>query len=296
MNTRLFHLFAHPELVQNLSKALNCPAVPIHIHQFPDKEIVVKIDVECQDKELFLLTSLEDPNSKLLALIFAAHTLRQYGAQNIHLITPYLPYMRQDKVFEPGQGISAHFFAQLIGPHFDSLVTVDPHLHRIHSLDAVYPIACQTLHCAPLLAKWIKDTVPNPVLVGPDSESQQWCQAVAKGEHFPYMTLEKTRKGDRRVDIQAKHLGRYSEHTPVLLDDIISSGHTVLAVCQMLCSLGFNPPIVVAIHGLFAQNAYEMLRPHCQTICTTNAIEHDTNQIDLTPLIAKALKGLLKAS
>src|SRR5829696_534139 len=108
------------------------------------------------------------------------------------------------------------------------LVTVDPHLHRYKSLDEIYSIPTRVVHSAPFLAEWIAANEPAPLLIGPDIESEQWVSEVAARANAPYRILRKQRHGDRDVEITIPDLHEFSGRMPVLVDDIISSGRTII--------------------------------------------------------------------
>ena len=138
---------------------------------------------------MLINATLFRPNGWVLDLIFLADTLRSLGAKHIKLIAPYLAYMRQDKVFQKGEALTSKIFAQLLSNHFDSLLTVDPHLHRTESLSEIYKIPTTVVQAAPLISAWIHANVKDPILIGPDEESRQWVQGIA-GE-LPLLVLSK---------------------------------------------------------------------------------------------------------
>ena len=123
--------------------------------------------------------------------------------------------------------------------HFDWLVTVDPHLHRYASLDEIYTLESEVVQAAPALADWIAAHVEKPVLIGPDAESEQWVSAVAGLHNLPWRVMTKTRHGDREVTMELPDLSGLEDHTPVLVDDIISSGATVAEATRHLTEAAF---------------------------------------------------------
>ena len=256
------------------------------VRNFPDGESYVRILSECAQRDVVILCTLHQPDSRIMPLLFCVETLRELGAKSVGLVAPYLAYMRQDIRFHAGEAVNAKIFANLIGAHVDWLVTVDPHLHRIHDLAEVYSIPQRTLTAVPLLAQWLEREIKQPLLIGPDSESEQWVSSVAKMAHAPYIILEKIRRGDRDVQIALPDLQRYREHTPVLIDDIISTGHTMIAVIAQLRSVNLPKPVCAAVHGLFAEKAEEkLLAAGAQRIVTCNTIAHRSNAIDVTELL-----------
>lgn len=286
-------LYGDLDIAAKISQSLKITFHPIKMHTFPDDEKLIKIDWDASGQTIALLTSLHIPDSKITPLIFAAETLRTFGAKSVILIAPYLPYMRQDKQFHPGEGISSKFFASILSHHFDGLITIDPHLHRYQSLAEIYTIPTITLHADALISDWLNNNIQNAIIIGPDAESEQWVKAVAAHLQLPFTALRKTRKGDRNVEIEISDIQNFKTFTPILIDDIISSGQTILETCRALNALGFKKPVVISIHGVFAQDAYPKLLPACTSIITTNTINHISNQIDISELISKTLERYL---
>jgi ribose-phosphate pyrophosphokinase len=204
-------------------------------------------------------------------------------------VAPYLAYMRQDRPFHPGEAVTSRHAAGLLSRGFDWLVTVDPHLHRYHQLGEIYAIPAASLHAAPLLSAWIRNHVANPVLIGPDAESEQWVSAVASEAGAPFTVLEKIRHGDRDVDIRLRHLEHLADRTPVLIDDIIASGHTMLEAVRHVRTYNPAQPVCLAVHGIFADKSDTALERAGARIVTTNTIAHASNAIDVTGLLAHAI-------
>ena len=136
-------LLAYPgnePLAESLRKALDADAVAFAMRRFPDGESYVRIDSDVQARPVALLCSLDDTDTRTLPLIFMADTLRELGARAVGLVAPYLAYMRQDRRFRPGEAVTSQSFARVLSAAFDWLVTVDPHLHRRHSLGEIYAL------------------------------------------------------------------------------------------------------------------------------------------------------------
>ena len=203
--------------------------------------------------------------------------------------------MRQDKRFHPGEAVSSAHFAKLLSDMVDWLVTVDPHLHRHHTLDEIFRIPTFVVHAAAQLAFWIRTNVTEPVLIGPDSESEQWVASVAAASEAPYVLLAKVRHGDRDVEVSAPDLAQYENRAPVLVDDIISTGRTMAETINWLSKGRHKPAICVGVHAIFAEGAYAALHAAgARKIVTTNAIPHESNAVDVIPAIADAVRKILR--
>lgn len=290
MKPLLFALDTHTALSDSVLASHAFEKGACAIRRFPDGESYVRILSECAQRDVVILCTLHQPDALILQILFCVETLRELGAKSIGLVAPYLAYMRQDIRFHDGEAINAKIFAQLISAHFDWLIAVDPHLHRIHNLSDVYSIPQRTLSAVPLLAQWLEREVAKPLLIGPDSESEQWVSNIATMAHAPYLVLEKTRRGDRDVKIDLPDVQRWRDHTPVLIDDIISTGNTMLEVIAQLRTANLPAPICAAVHGLFAESAdHKLLAAGARCVATSNSIYHTSNVVDIGPLIAAAI-------
>ena len=136
------------------------------------------------------------------------------------------------------------------------------------------------------------DEIRDPVLVGPDAESAQWVSAVAAACGAPYVVLEKTRRGDRDVSITPPPREVISGRlTPVVIDDIVSTGKTMVEATRRLVAAGSAPPTCVAIHAVFADSVGDELRAAGATrIVTCNTIAHESNEICISAALAEATR------
>ncbi|HYM35541.1 MAG TPA: ribose-phosphate diphosphokinase [Steroidobacteraceae bacterium] len=280
-------------MVAKLAALLNAESVAIEVHKFPDEETLIRIPGDIGGRDLALVCSLDRPNTKFLPLLFAASAARDAGAARVGLIAPHLAYMRQDAQFRPGEAISANVLAAALSRSVDWLLTVEPHLHRIHSLETIFDISAKALHATLPIAEWVSREVSDPVLIGPDEESAQWVSEVADKIHCPFVTLKKTRRGDNDVEIALPDTHLLHERTPVVLDDIISTGRTMAQTVRQLVAAHTRPPVCVGVHAIFAGDAYETLViAGAGRIVTTNTIVHKSNAIDITPLLVQGLRDI----
>ncbi|RPG33598.1 ribose-phosphate pyrophosphokinase [Flagellimonas olearia] len=294
MKTILFSLPGNQELTELLAEKMKAEIGECTIRKFPDGESYTRILSDVKGKCVVMVCTLHEPDEKLLPLYFLSHTAKSLGAMCTCLVAPYLAYMRQDKVFNEGEGVTSGFFGKLISGFADSITTIDPHLHRISSLGEVYDIPNRVIHAADEISKYIKANIHNPVLIGPDSESEQWVSDVAKKAGVPFTVLQKVRHGDRDVEVSVPDVDKYKEATPVLVDDIISTARTMIETTEHLKSAGMKPAICIGIHAVFSGNAYQDLwDAYVEDIISCNTIPHQSNKIDLSDVIAKEVKELM---
>lgn len=293
-STLVFSLPGHEELGARLASALGAETGMFTVREFPDGETYVRGDTPCEHRDVVLAANLFRPNVSVLPLMFCVQALRVLGARRVLMVSPYLPYMRQDSRFQPGEVVTSRVFARFLSSTIDGLVTVDPHLHRYRTLSEIYSIPSRVEHAAPAIAHWIQAHVDRPVIVGPDSESEQWVSEVADLAGAPFLVLSKTRHGDRDVEIEVPPLDTWRGHTPVLVDDIISTARTMMETIAHLGHAGYAAPICIGVHAVFAGDAYQGLRnAGAADIVTCNTVAHPSNVIDLTPALVDGVEALL---
>ncbi|MFL6695081.1 MAG: ribose-phosphate diphosphokinase [Ramlibacter sp.] len=281
-------------LAAALAQHLGAVSGEVDFRRFPDGESYYRIGTPVDGCDVIVVAALRDPDAVALGLAFIAETAREMGARRVGLVAPYLPYMRQDARFQPGEAVTSRTFARFVSQAFDWLVTVDPHLHRYPTLDVVYTIPSTVVPSAPAVARWVQANLARPVIIGPDSESEQWAGEVARRVGCPSQVLAKTRLGDRHVEISLPEPGMAEGRQPVLLDDIISSGHTMAEAVRHVCSAFGAAPVCIGVHALFAPQARELLlAAGASQVLTCNTVPDASNAVDVLPDVAAAVRPYL---
>lgn len=283
----------HAALADRIAARLGAERGALDLRRFPDGEHYLRVLGACAGRHAIVVANLAEPDLRLTQTLLLAATLRDLGAARVTLVAPYLPYMRQDARFQPGEGVTSRYFAVWIDAHFDALLTIEPHLHRYATLAELYAKPAVALSAAPLLAAWIAAAVEDGFLIGPDAESRRWTEAVAALAKLPCAVLEKVRHGDREVEVGVPPLPGLAGRTPVLVDDMISTGHTLADAARKLIAQGHRPPVVVATHGLFAEGAEELLREAgIVRVVTCDTVPHATNACAVDGILVEALVAL----
>lgn len=289
MNAAVFAFVEDHAPAERLAAQLAVPRHPIHLHRFPDGEGLPTV-VAGHDTAL-LYCGLDHPDGKFLPLLLAADALRRAGAERIVLVAPYLPYLRQDRVFASGQPLSRDVVCRLLAPAFERIVTVRPHLHRTASLETVFPNTIVTaLSTADLFARAI-GREEAPMIIGPDAESEPWAAEVASRLGADHLALAKVRRGDQDVVLTLPPGVSVSGRVVTLVDDICSSGGTLAAAAEALRLAGARSVDALVTHALFDSAAAGLLhRAGVRRVVSTDSCRHPTNGIFLAGLLASALQ------
>jgi ribose-phosphate pyrophosphokinase len=293
----VFHLPGDEIFADRLVRALQSERAALALHRFPDGESLVRLDADVSGRVVVLACSLARPDEKTLPLLFASDAARDLGAARVLLAAPYLAYLRQDRRFHAGEAVTSRTYAALLSAAFDGLVTADPHLHRYHALGEIYRIPTRVVHTAPLIARWVSAHVERPLLIGPDSESEQWVAQVAAGAGAPWTVLQKIRRGDRDVEVSLPDVSAWRDRQPVLVDDIVSSARTMIQAVASIRRVGLPAPLCIGVHALFAPGAYEeLLAARPGRVLTCDTVPHASNEISVVEPIAQALKELMEGT
>lgn len=265
----------------------------IAVHTFPDGEI--RVTVAPAVRTTIVYASLDQPNEKLLTLLFAAEALRRSGALRLVLVAPYLCYMRQDAAFRTGEAISQKVVGRLLSSAFDRIVTVDAHLHRTANIRDVFAgIEADNLSAMPAIAEALRGSGFDSatIVVGPDAESEVWVRDLAHRLQVPHIVARKTRHGDRSVDIVLPDPGAVMGRPILLVDDLVSSGGTLTVCAETLAAAGAVTIDAIVTHALFPPEAAEKFaRAGIRSIRSTTSVPHPTNAISLNALLAAALEN-----
>ncbi|MCH9698040.1 MAG: ribose-phosphate diphosphokinase [Gammaproteobacteria bacterium] len=277
---------------QRLARLSELPFAEINVHQFPDGESKLTLPLELPS-HVIIYRSLDHPNNKLLEVLLAARGLREQSVETLTLIVPYLCYMRQDRAFQPGEIVSQRAIGQLLAEHFNSVLTVDSHLHRIHSLEQAVPAdIALNLSATQPIADFLQKGFNNPVLLGPDRESQQWVEAIANTmtkESVDFCVASKQRTGDADVEIVLPVFDFSNRHV-VIIDDVASTGHTLETTVQAVLTHSPASLSVLVTHALFVGNSLERLyNAGVDNIWSCDSITHSTNEIALDSVLKQGL-------
>jgi len=289
-NLRVYTFPDSADFGRRLARSIGAPHSRVGVHTFPDGETLIRIRPASEGAAV-VVRSLYDPDAKIPGTLFAADALRRVGAERVTLVAPYLPYMRQDRVFRPGEPISQRVIGGIFRRAFDRVLTIEAHLHRVSRLDRVMGAGSRSISAAPAIAEWIQGTTPRrPLVVGPDSESEPWVKAIADRAGAPWVVGRKTRRSDRSVRVRLPQVPTCSR--AVIVDDIASSGATLAEAARRLRQQGIETIDAVVVHAIFAAGALDEIgAASIRRVVSCDTIPHRSNHIRIAGLLRPHLVG-----
>lgn len=275
-----------------LAAETGVPFATIERHRFPDGESRLRLPPRLPAR-VVLLRGLQQPNDRLAELLLAAAGTRELGCMHLTLVCPYLGYMRQDMAFTPGEVVSQRHIGRLLAQSFDAVVTIDPHLHRVATMDEVVPgRRGLALSAAPLLGAFVAGQLPEAVLLGPDEEAGQWVRVAAAAHGLDHAVSVKQRHGDHDVQVALPTID-VRGRAVVLFDDVASTGRTLVAAAQGAWAAGAASVDVAVTHALFVGDALLHVRAaNVRHVWSSDSVPHASNVVGVAPLLAQALRGL----
>ncbi|UPA22189.1 ribose-phosphate pyrophosphokinase [Candidatus Peribacteria bacterium] len=249
----------HPALASSLAQELSVPLGKILLKHFASGECYVKYEQSVRGQEVYLLQAPGvDPHEALFELFLMCQAAKLSFASHVHVILPYFPYSRQDRVSEPREPISAKMMAVLLEKAgADHIITLNLHSDQIQGF---FSVPVDVLDARPIFAKYFKSKLENPVVVSPDVGGAKQAKKFADQMGADLAIMQKNRTGHHEAQI-LEVVGNVQGRTCILFDDMIDTAGTLCTAKAALVEKGANPDVyVAATHALFSGPAIERLK------------------------------------
>ncbi len=273
------------DLAKELASTLGYTYVQAATTRFPDGECYTRIDHKELNDDVVIVQNTY-PDGNLIEMFLLQDAVRRLGAKTITLVIPYFGYARQDRVFKLGEPESARVMTRHLGLDCDHVITVD--IHKESVLDH-FKCSHQDLKAAGAIAEYFKDKGIDLVL-SPDLGAIGRAKDVADRLGLKYDHLQKTRLSGSDVQIAPAVVDCKGKNV-LIVDDMISTGGTIIAAAHALREAGAESISVACTHGVFVSNAIERLTgSSLDSILCCNTLENELSHISVAPIIAETLK------
>ena len=277
-------------LAKKLSRRIKANLVKSEIRVFPDGESKITLSGELSKKKSIVVQSIYPPvDTNLIQVLSLISKARETSAEVIAVI-PYMGYARQDKEFLPGEIVTIKVLAKLFkGAGASKIITVD--IHSIIGLKH-FTIKSKNITAIPDLAKYFKKlNLKKPLVVSPDQGGKDRAKEFANKFESEYIALEKKRdRKNGKVKIKTKNTSKVADRDIILVDDMISTGGSIINATRFLKKQNCKRVYVACTHALLMNGAEKKIRKAGVTsIVSANTIPGRTSVVDVSNTIAKAI-------
>jgi ribose-phosphate pyrophosphokinase len=284
------------KLAEIVAGELDLKSGKVEISRFPDGEKYIRVLSDVKDQNVFVIQSMHHtPDDFLFEYFLLVDALKDLGATKVTSFIPYFAYARQDERFKPGEALSFRTVSRLIeNVGTDEIFTIDMHQHRVVRSADVFRIPSHNLSAMPLLAKYVKEEgrLQNPLVIGPDSEAEQWAKLASETLRTDYDVFEKKRFAADKVEIRPRRANAKGRDI-LIVDDIISTGGTIIEASKILHSQGANKIEVACTHPILATDALSRIRgAGVLNVIGTDTIPGPISYVSVAPLIAEHIRAV----
>ncbi|HIH88896.1 TPA: ribose-phosphate diphosphokinase [Candidatus Bathyarchaeota archaeon] len=280
-----------------VAERLGVEPTPVEHRVFPDGESYIKLTKPVAGEDVAIVqTTAPNPDMRFMQLLLMARTAKDFGAENIVAVVPYLAYARQDKRFTELEALSLDvIFGLLEASGVTDLVTINIHNEAsTRGVEAKHGVRFHNLSAVPLLAEYLKkEHFDGAYSLSPDKGAIYIAEAASKVLLGGYNFFEKTR--DRKtgeITMAVKDLD-IKGRKAVVFDDMISSGGTMAKAVEALTQQGAERVAAACTHVLYMPGAEEKIRKAgADPIIATNTIETPFSRVSVAGLIADKLREL----
>jgi ribose-phosphate pyrophosphokinase len=290
-NCLIFTGNANRLLAERIAKYLEKPLGIMDVSRFTDGEIFVKIEENSRGKDVFIIQPTCSPvNENLMELLIILDAFRRASPRRITAVLPYYGYARQDRKDKPRVPITAKLVANLfVAAGAQRILTMDLHAAQIQGF---FDIPVDHLFAAPVIINYLKSkNLKNPVIVAPDVGSVKMARSFAKRLNAPLAIVDKRR--DNPGSVEAIHLiGDVSNCEAIIVDDLISTGSTVIEATRVLLENNASRVITTCTHAVFSGDAItKLVDCGLSEIVITDTIPHNNLPEKITTLSVANLLG-----
>lgn len=281
-------------LAAKVALELNVRPTKLEIKKFPDGEKYLRVLEDVKGEDAIIIQSVcRTPDELLFEYLLLVDALKDLGAKRVVSFLPYFAYARQDERFNPGEALSFKTVTKLIeGVGTDEIYTIDMHQHRVLKSSEVFNIPSHNLSAMPLLADYVEKagTLHKPLVIGPDVEAEQWARLAAERLHTDYDVFEKKRLGAEKVQIRPRKADA-KDRDVLIVDDIISTGGTIVEAVKILLAQGAKKVDVACTHPLLMGDALERIyETGAENVIGTDTVQSPVSYVSVAPLIVEQVR------
>ncbi len=296
---RIFSGSSNPKLAARICNELGQPLGRIKLSRFKSGEVYCLYEETIRNCDVFLVQTFAHPiNEHLVELLVMIDAAKRASARTVNLILPYYGYSRQERKAAPREPISAKLVADLLTTAgADRVVTIDLHAPAIQGF---FNIPVDHLTALDQISDYIlKKKIENPIVVSPDAGRATTAERLASNLDSPFAIMIKKRPAHNESVI-THVIGEVEGMTPIIIEDMIDSGSTIINVVEGLKERGANDVYVCATHPIFSDKAVSRLEhPNIKEVIITDSIalpdevSERFKVISMAPLLSDTIRIIM---
>ena len=291
---------SNPKLAEDICSKLGVELGSIKRSRFQSGEIYVNYEESIRNCDVFLVQSLSHPiNDMFVELLVMIDAAKRASARTINIIIPYYGYARQERKSAPREPISAKMLADVLTTvGANRVITIDLHAPAIQGF---FNIPVDHLTALDLISQYLRTkNIVNPVIVSPDAGRASMAEKLANQLDSPFAIMIKKRPSHNESVI-THVIGDVKGKTPIIIEDLIDTGTTIINVVEGLKERGAEDVYVCATHGLFSGNALErLMHPNIKEVVVTDSIALPEQYVDqikvlsVAPMLSQATRIIME--
>ncbi|MCM3339415.1 ribose-phosphate pyrophosphokinase [Paenibacillus sp. MER TA 81-3] len=293
---RIFSGSSNPKLAAHICSELGVPLGNVKLSRFQSGEIYVHFEETIRNCDVFLVQSFSHPiNEHFVELLVMIDAAKRASARTVNIIVPYYGYARQERKSAPREPISAKMVADVLTTvGAGRVITIDLHASAIQGF---FNIPVDHLTALDLISGYLKEKeIANPIIVSPDAGRASTAEKLADQLDSPFAIMIKKRPAHNEAVI-THVIGDVKGRTPIIIEDLIDTGSTIVNVVDGLKVRGAEDVFVCATHPLFSGEALQKLQhPNIREVIVTDSIALPEERSDVirvlsvAPLLAEATR------
>lgn len=297
---RIFTGSSNPKLAKDICSQLGVELGNIKLSRFKSGEIYVNYEESIRNCDVFLVQSLSHPiNEMFVELLVMIDAAKRASAHTVNIIIPYYGYARQERKSAPREPISAKMVADVLTTvGANRVITMDLHAPAIQGF---FNIPVDHLTALDLISQYLRSkNISNPVIVSPDAGRASMAEKLANHLDSPFAIMIKKRPSHNESVI-THVIGDVKGKTPIIIEDIIDTGTTIINVVEGLKERGAEDVYICATHGLFSGSALERLNhPNIKEVVITDSIVLPDDYVgrvkvlSVAPMLAQATRIIIE--
>ena len=299
-STKIFSGTSNPQLAERIAKELGIPLGKMNISRFKSGEVYCHYEESIRNCDVFLVQSFSQPiNENFVELLVMIDAAKRASARTVNVVVPYYGYARQERKSKPREPISAKMVADVITAAGASrVITVDLHAPAIQGF---FNIPVDHLTALDLISDYLKGkNIRNPVVVSPDAGRASTAEKLANQLDSPFAIMIKKRPAHNESVI-THVIGDVQGQTPIIIEDLIDTGTTIVNVVEGLKERGAEDVFVCATHPLFSGDALRKLdHPNIREVVITDSIQLPNDRssrfktLSVAPMLSEAIRIIME--